>query len=126
MIEALIQRAKDVIHNSYSKYSKFKVAAALCNSKGEIFSGVNVENKSYGLTICAERSAIFTSISNGSKDIETLVIYTPTEKPTTPCGACRQVIYEFSSTTRILCICDTDEVIDTCISDLLPKNFKMD
>ena len=124
-IEKLKAAAIDVAKNSYSPYSKFTVAAAFYNEQGEMFTGVNVENASYGLTICAERNAICSSVSKGSTSIHTLVIYTPTDKPTPPCGACRQFIKEFSEQARVISICDSDEVCDTTIAELLPGSFSL-
>lgn len=120
-IESLIEKAKEVSLKAYAVYSNFPVGVALINNNGEIFTGCNVENISFGLTNCAERTAIFKSISEGSNTIKTLVIYTPTQKPTPPCGACRQVIAEFNRKTRIICVCDSDKRIDTALDVLLPQ-----
>lgn len=125
-LEALKETAKAVSKNSYSPYSKFPVSAAFTNDEGKVFTGVNVENASFGLTLCAERNAIFSAVTQGSTTIDTMVIYTPTEKATPPCGACRQVIAEFSSTARVVSICDSDDVLDTTIAELLPSNFIFD
>lgn len=122
-IEALKIQAKNVAKNSYSPYSKFTVAAVFISGEGRVFSGVNVENGSYGLTICAERNAIFSAVTQGSHDIATMVIYTPTDKPTPPCGACRQVIAEFSSSAEIISICDGEEELSYTIDQLLPSSF---
>lgn len=111
--------------NSYSPYSKFPVAAVFVTKDGRVFSGVNVENASYGLTMCAERNAIFTSVTQGAQDIEEMVIYTPTQKPTPPCGACRQVIAEFSKTAKITSFCDGDEELTLTIGELLPSSFSI-
>jgi cytidine deaminase len=124
-IEKLKAAAVNVAKNSYSPYSKFTVASAFYNDDGEMFTGVNVENASYGLTICAERNAICSSITQGSTSIAVLVIYTPTDKPTPPCGACRQFIHEFSDHARIISICDSDEICDTTIDKLLPGSFSL-
>jgi cytidine deaminase len=121
-ITSLIQEAKRVSKNAYSKYSKFPVGAAIMNDHGEIFTGCNVENVSFGLTNCAERTAIFKSISEGNRNFNTIVIYTPTETPTPPCGACRQVIAEFNKNARIICVCNSDERIDTNLQRLLPDS----
>lgn len=92
----LYSKAKEVLPNSYSGYSNFKVAAALRLKNGEIITGVNVENASFGLTNCAERSALFTAYSQGYRkgDIEEIVITTEQKEIITPCGACRQVMRE--------------------------------
>lgn len=93
----LQSQAKAVLKNAYAPYSKFKVAAALADEHGRIFAGVNVENASYGGTICAERSALVQAVSAGSKKVTEIVIVTPTTTPTAPCGFCRQVLNEFAS-----------------------------
>jgi cytidine deaminase len=127
VIEQLIVKAKDVSKNAYCVYSKFPVGAAFINNNGSIFTGCNIENISFGLTNCAERTAIYKSISEGNRSIETLVIYTPTNKPTLPCGAYLQVIAEFNKNARIICVCDSDERIDTHLMHLLPQtDFPVD
>ncbi len=92
----LFKLAKDVLPNSYSEYSKFKVAAALRLKNGKIITGVNVENASFGLTNCAERSALFTAYSQGyrKEDIQEILITTEQKEIISPCGACRQVMRE--------------------------------
>lgn len=120
-LDKLMQEAIEASKKAYAPYSNFPVGAALITADGTIFSGCNVENKSFGLTNCAERTAIFKAISEGAKGIDTLVIYTPTQKPIAPCGACRQVISEFSSSARIVSICATDKKIDSTINDLHPN-----
>ena len=122
-LEILKQKAKEAASFSYSPYSKFPVSAAFITKDGRIFTGVNVENGSYGLTMCAERNAIFASVTQGAQDIEMMVIYTPTQTPTPPCGACRQVISEFSKTAHIVSFCDSEEELATTIKQLLPHSF---
>jgi cytidine deaminase len=122
-VQHLIDRAKATAQNAYSPYSKFRVGATILTSTGDMFSGCNVENASYGLTICAERNAIFQMVAEGQQKIQTLVIYTPTESPTSPCGACRQVINEFGPETRIISVCDGPERTDTTLDQLLPQAF---
>lgn len=126
MIERLKEQARAVVTNSYSPYSQFRVAAVVLDSDGNTHAGVNVENASYGLTICAERSAIAAAVAAGAKNIETLVIYTPTQEPTAPCGACRQVIREFSDRARVLSFCDSKQLIDSSIDKLLPGAFQLE
>lgn len=121
-IEKLEILAVEAAKNSYAVYSQFPVGAALITKEGQIFTGCNVENKSFGLTNCAERTAIFKAASEGYKSIDTIVVYTPTHAPTGPCGACRQVIAEFSNDAKIICICDTDERLESNIAELLPSS----
>ncbi len=116
-------QARAAAAQSYSPYSQFKVGVALSNQDGKVFTGVNVENASYGLTLCAERNAIFAAVTQGSRSLRQLVVYTPTQEPTPPCGACRQVIREFSADVRVVSICDSDQELDFTIEQLLPGSF---
>ncbi|MGB8448507.1 MAG: cytidine deaminase, partial [Nitrososphaeraceae archaeon] len=100
-IKSLFLAAEDAMQNSYSPYSKFNVGASLLTKDGRIFQGTNVENISYGLSICAERVAIFVAISNGYRDFTDMAIVTTSGKYTFPCGACRQVLMEFSPRLKI-------------------------
>ncbi len=100
-IESLFLVAEDAIKNSYSPYSKFGVGASLLTKDGRIFSGTNVENISYGLSICAERVAVFSGISSGCRYFTDMDIVTTSGKPVFPCGACRQVLKEFAPNLQI-------------------------
>ena len=91
----LMDKAKEASANSYSPFSRFAVGAAVLTSDGEIYQGCNVENSSFGLTICAERCAIFKAVSAGKREIIAVAIYSPNADSCYPCGACRQVMYEF-------------------------------
>lgn len=123
----LYEAAKKVCQCSYSPYSHFKVGAAVADENGRIYTGTNVENASYGLTLCAERNAITHAISCGALKILGVVIYTPTDIPTPPCGACRQVIAEFaSSNCEVVSICNSEKILSTNIGALLPENFSLD
>ncbi len=101
-INELINKAKNAREHSYSPYSRFKVGAALKTKNGMVFTGCNIENSSYGLSICAEREAIFKAISAGERDLDTIAIVTDSDKLTTPCGACRQVMWEFSKDMTVV------------------------
>ncbi|MCC6953985.1 MAG: cytidine deaminase [Deltaproteobacteria bacterium] len=122
-LKSLIDAAKNAASNSYSPYSRFAVGAAILCENGEVYSGCNVENAAYGSANCAERSAIFTAISAGCREVRVVVIYTPTESPAAPCGACRQVINEFGPDAEIVSTCKTEKVIRSRLSDLLPHAF---
>ena len=91
----LMDKAKDASKNSYSPFSRFAVGAAALMSSGKIYQGCNVENSSFGMTICAERCAIFKAVSEGEKELVAIAIYSPNSDSCYPCGACRQVMYEF-------------------------------
>jgi cytidine deaminase len=108
---------------AYCPYSKFAVGAAVLSDNGSVFTGCNVENASYGLTICAERSAVFQAVAAGCRRIVAVVIFTPTQQPSAPCGACRQVIYEFGPEATVYSFCSADAVIQSPISDLLTLAF---
>ena len=125
-MQELIAMAKAAIANSYSPYSQFQVAAVVKAADGRVFTGVNVENASYGLTQCAERAAITAAVSAGVRRIDAVVIYTPTQEPAAPCGACRQVIREFSDSALILSVCDSDKTLELSIADLLPESFQFE
>ncbi len=125
-MEELIEQARAVVQHSYAPFSEFRVGAAVRDEQGRIHTGVNVENSSYGLTQCAERSAICTAIGAGARNITAVVVYTPTDTPHLPCGACRQVIREFGADAKILSVCDTDACEEHTISELLPKSFVLD
>lgn len=123
LLEDLIARAKAASRHAYCPYSQFPVGAAVLTSEGDVFTGCNVENASFGLTICAERNALFQMASHGQRQIKTLVIYTATETPSSPCGACRQVANEFGPQARVICVCDGPDRIDTTLDQLLPNAF---
>lgn len=119
----LIHLAREASKMSYSPYSGFPVGCAISTSKGEIFTGCNVENISFGLSNCAERSAIFAAVSQGGPDlrIAEVVIYTPTELPVTPCGACRQVLAEFGDASlKIKSVCKNGTMINYTLGQLIP------
>lgn len=121
-MKRLIEEARKASERAYCPYSHFLVGAAIKTDKG-IFSGCNVENASYGLTICAERNAISSAIAAGAREIKSLVIYTPTEKATAPCGACRQVIREFAPLDiTVLCV-SKGEKVEMSLDELLPFSF---
>jgi cytidine deaminase len=121
-LEALLEIAFETAKNSYSPYSHFSVGAALLGDDGKVYTGVNVENRSYGLTICAERSAICSAVSSGCKVFTALAIAAPDSKnPVGPCGACRQVISEFMpATAPVICGGSGKKRITMTISELIP------
>jgi cytidine deaminase len=121
----LIAAAHRAAAQAYCPYSHFRVGAAVLTDRGVIFSGCNVENASYGLTICAERSAVFQAVARSKTPlvIRAVVVFTPTAMPTAPCGACRQVINEFGPDAYVLSVCDGEGVIEKLVSELLPGAF---
>lgn len=119
----LEKAARIAARKAYAPYSQFRVGAAVLASSGRMYTGCNIENASYGLCNCAERTAIFTAIAAGESTITHVAVYTPTPAPSSPCGACRQVINEFGPHARILCICDSRERIESTLDALLPDAF---
>ncbi len=122
-LERLIQAARAAASRAYCPYSRFPVGAAVMTSDGAIFSGCNVENASSGLTICAERSAVFQAIAAGKQSLRRVIIFTPTPTVTAPCGACRQVLNEFSADLLVTSVCDGPQRLDCRLSELLPHAF---
>jgi cytidine deaminase len=122
-LDELIAAATRSSTQAYCPYSKFRVGAAVLAASGNIYTGCNVENVSYGLTICAERSATFAMIAAGDRDLTAIVIYTPTAVPSSPCGACRQVLSEFGPDASVVSVCDGPERINSSVRELLPAAF---
>lgn len=119
----LIERALAIRVNSYAPYSKYAVGAALLSKSGQVHEGVNVENASYPLSICAERSAIFSAVSEGKREFNVIVI--ATENGGSPCGACRQVMAEFGLDMRVITVDHEGKVVlDTTVEGLLPAAFQ--
>jgi cytidine deaminase len=122
-LKRLADAARAASQHAYCPYSNFRVGAAVLTEGGEVYSGCNVENASYGLTICAERNAVFQAAAGGHRSIVAVAVYTPTASPTAPCGACRQVINEFGPDADVVCICDGPGTIRARLSELLPQAF---
>ncbi len=120
----LLKAAQEAIKHAYAPYSNFRVGAAVLTEKGNIFSGGNVENASYGLTICAERAAIFAAVAAEGADmkIRGLAVFTESGAPCAPCGACRQVIWEFGPQAWVF-FQGPDGLRETRITELLPEGF---
>jgi cytidine deaminase len=128
IVQELLRRAKTVVERAYCPYSGFAVGAAVlaaseATGEREIFAGCNVENASYSLTICAERSAVAQAISAGHRTLLAVVVYTPTATPTAPCGACRQVLFEFGADALVFSFGATGRYSRRVVSDLLPSSF---
>jgi cytidine deaminase len=121
--DLLIEAAKQARENAHAPYSNFRVGAALRSTSGRIFSGCNVENASYGLTMCAERVAIFKAISEGERGFGALAVVTDADVLTPPCGACRQLIWEFCGDipVTIANLKGQTEVVQ--MKDLFPRPF---
>ena len=113
-----------LLEKAYVPYSKFPVAALLIDNNGKKHKGVNVENASFGLTLCAERNAITTAVTENMKKIKVLVVTGKTPEPISPCGACRQVIREFSDNDTVIILANKDKKYKiTSLEELLPYSF---
>ena len=120
----LIDLVVETTKNAYVPYSHFPVGAVLVAKNGQVFTGVNVENASFGLTNCAERTAIFKAVSEGFLDFEELIVYGETEKPISPCGACRQVMAEFFNQDLLVTLVAKDKsTVVMTVKELLPYSF---
>ena len=122
MTDSLISAARSAQAHAYAPYSHFRVGAALETSDGTVFLGCNVENASYGLTICAERSAVFAAVSAGATRFRRAVVVSDVDPPAAPCGACRQVLAEFGLDLPIDGVGST-ATVHWRLSDLLPAAF---
>jgi len=124
--ESLIRAAVEAMKNAYAPYSGFKVGAALLTTTGEVFAGCNVENASYGLTICAERNAIFAAVARlGKINIRAIAVVNEQQVPCSPCGACRQVITEFGPEAVVFYLAGKDYK-EMTMKDLLPDSFRLE
>lgn len=122
MADRLVEAARAAQEHAYCPYSHYRVGAALETDDGVLFTGCNVENASYGLTICAERSAVFTAVSAGARRFRRIVVATDSEPPGPPCGACRQVLAEFGPELEVESV-GPSQSKRWRIRDLLPDAF---
>lgn len=122
--EELINIAVKAMKRAYAPYSQFKVGAALLTKSGKVFEGFNIENSSYGLSICAERVAIFSAVVAGERNFEKIAIVADTDKLVSPCGACRQVMSEFGD-FQVIMTNTSGQLIVRSVSELLPFAFKL-
>jgi len=119
----LIEEARKIQQHSYSPYSGFKVGAALLGKSGKIYRGTNVENSSYGLSVCAERIAVFNAVSAGEREFKAIAISSSGDGYIYPCGACLQVLAEFGRDLQVIVSNENDEYRQFVISDLIPQAF---
>ncbi|GHA44831.1 cytidine deaminase [Amylibacter ulvae] len=122
-IQTLIAAATDVMKNAHVPYSNFRVGAAMLMENGDVITGCNIENASFGGTICAERSAIAAAVSSGRRDIRAICVTNTTDTRITPCGICRQVIYEFGQEIPVICTNNQGDYDIFTIDALLPNAF---
>ena len=120
----LINLAIETSKKAYVPYSHFPIGAVLVAKNGQIFTGVNIENASFGLTNCGERTAIFKAISEGVTEFEELIVYGETQKPVSPCGACRQVMAEFfPQNLKVTLVAKDESTVVMTVKELLPYSF---
>ncbi len=123
MNEDLIGMAEKARENAYAPYSEFKVGAALETQDGEIFTGANMENSSYGCSICAERAAVVKAVNNGRKNFKRIAVVSSSDDETFPCGICRQVLSEFSRDMKIILKNKEGKITEYVLSELIPHSF---
>lgn len=121
--DRLVAAARAARDHAIATYSHFKVGAALLSRTGKIYAGCNVENASYGLTMCAERVALFKALSEGEREFAAIVVVADTAAPTPPCGSCRQLLWEFCGDVPVIMATPTRVVVEFQMKDLLPLPF---
>ncbi|MEW5921699.1 MAG: cytidine deaminase [Bacillota bacterium] len=119
----LVTLAREALPRAYAPYSGYRVAAALLTEKGEVFTGVNVENSSLGLTVCAERAAVAAAVTAGHRQFSRLAVVAEGDAPPLPCGACRQVLSEFAPDLQIFVASRDEEMQKFTLQELLPHSF---
>lgn len=120
----LIAMAKEVMKRAYAPYSHFQVGAALLAKDGRVFTGCNVENASFGATICAERTAVTKAVSEGTREFEKIAIVASSGEYAAPCGICRQVLYEFMPEGNVVLWSKDEGELETPLRELLPMGFR--
>jgi cytidine deaminase len=121
--DSLVEAARAVRERAYAPYSNFKVGAAIEDESGRVFTGCNVENATYGLTVCAERVAIFKAISEGAGRLKRVAVVTDTDKLTPPCGACRQLLWEFCGNAELTLANLSGAEEKLSVKDIFPRPF---
>lgn len=120
----LIDKAVEASQMAYVPYSNFPIGVALVTASGDVYTGCNIENASFGLTNCGERTAIFKAVSEGHKAFKEIVVYGRTEKPVSPCGACRQVMAEFfDQDLKVTLVAENKSTVEMTVGELLPYSF---
>jgi cytidine deaminase len=119
----LLKKADEAKKSAYVPYSKFRVGAALLSKSGKIYVGANIENASYSVTCCAERVALFSAVMNGERDFEAIAVTSDSDMITTPCGVCRQALFEFSPNMDVISSNNALEYEVMKLTDMLPGGF---
>lgn len=122
----LLEGARAAFKQAYAPYSRFHVGAALRTIDGQVYFGANVENASYGLGRCAEQSAVQAMATAGRRDFTDIVVYSEATPPASPCGACRQVLFEFAPDARVVCVNQHGDIISGYVKDFLPHGFRLE
>ena len=122
----LLEGARAAFKQAYAPYSRFHVGAALRTTDGQVYFGANVENASYGLGRCAEQSAVQAMATAGRRDFADIVVYSEATPPASPCGACRQVLFEFAPDARVVCVNQHGDIISGYVKDFLPHGFRLE
>ena len=125
-LDPFIPEALRVREHAYAPYSNFKVGAALVGESGKVYHGCNVENSSYGLCVCAERSAVARAVADGERRFKGIVIATQSEPPSPPCGMCRQTLVEFAADLPVVLVNDKGARVETSLDELFPMSFTND
>lgn len=121
----LLHAARSARENAYAPYSRFAVGAAVRGQSGKVYVGCNIENASYGLSICAERVAIFQAVCAGERKIVELALVTDDDPPSRPCGACRQVLFEFGADATVIMGNLSGAVVVRSLNELFPEPFEL-
>ena len=124
----LLEAAREVLENAYAPYSHLRVGAALLTEQGKLFSGANVENASYGLTLCAERAAVAVAVAAEGPELKVRALAVVSDVPGAcpPCGACRQVLQEFGDHDTMVIFSGPEGLVQRSLGDLLPAGFRLD
>jgi cytidine deaminase len=122
-LDALLRAAEGARGRAYAPYSKFAVGAAVLGDNGRVYGGANVENASYGLSVCAERAAVLAAVLDGCRALEAAAVFTSSTPPAAPCGACRQTLAEFARDLPLLLGNPAGERVSTTLAALLPRAF---
>jgi len=126
MWEALLEAAREARKRAYAPYSRFPVGAALLAGDGTVYAGCNIENASYGLCNCAERTALFKAVSEGAGEFKALAVVADSDGPVSPCGACRQVLFELCPEDMPVLLANlAGERLETTVGELLPHGFRL-
>ncbi|MFW9935977.1 MAG: cytidine deaminase [Candidatus Thorarchaeota archaeon] len=124
--EELIQKARVAQSHAYAPYSQFAVGAALLTEDGQVFTGCNVENATFGATVCAERTAVFSAVCHGARRFVKIAIVTDNKEPVMPCGICRSVLFEFAPNLEVIAVGSSGQVEKISLSQLYPKGFRLE